>query len=146
MTLTKRYPLLALYEAPPQFGPPIVLGNHKVVPSDPSGVYGPSLYTLFLSQTPAQKASCSGVTLLSCSRVMLIGAIGGGFTGKGCVGQDCSPGISLCGTCRSSIPNIGSPVTRLKIKIRPILVTCAMAGIFRPFLVTSIKLGPAGMS
>jgi hypothetical protein len=38
---------------------------------------------------------------------------GAGFVGKGCVGQDCSPGTSLAGTGRSSIGQSGSPVTRL---------------------------------
>ena len=37
---------------------------------------------------------------------------GGGAVGNGCVGQDCSPGMSLFGTGRSSIGQIGSPVTR----------------------------------
>ena len=34
--------------------------------------------------------------------------------GNGCVGQDCSPGMSLFGTGRSSIGQIGTPVTRSK--------------------------------
>ena len=37
---------------------------------------------------------------------------GAGRVGKGCVGDDCSPGTSLCGTGRSSIGQIGLPVTR----------------------------------
>ena len=41
-------------------------------------------------------------------------AKGGGLVGNGCVGQPCSPGTSLAGTGRSSIGQIGSPVTRLK--------------------------------
>ena len=39
---------------------------------------------------------------------------GGTTVGNGCVGQDCSPGMSVCGTGRSSIGQMGAPVTRLK--------------------------------
>ena len=47
------------------------------------------------------------------SAVKVWRANGGATVGKGCVGQDCSPGTSLFGTGRSSIGQIGSPVTRL---------------------------------
>jgi hypothetical protein len=71
---------------------------------------------------------------------------GSGFTGNGCVGQVASPGTSLCGTGRSSIPKIGSPVTRSKMKSSDILVITATAGTVRPFRRTSMSVGAAGMS
>ena len=46
----------------------------------------------------------------------MLRASGAGFTGNGCVGQVFSPGTALCGTGRSSMPKIGSPVTRSKMK------------------------------
>ena len=39
---------------------------------------------------------------------------GGGRDGKGWVGDDRSPGTSLRGTARSSMGQMGSPVTRSK--------------------------------
>jgi hypothetical protein len=38
----------------------------------------------------------------------------GGLVGNGCVAAVRSPGTSLCGTGRSTIGQIGSPVTRSK--------------------------------
>ena len=40
---------------------------------------------------------------------------GGGLIGNGCVGDVHSPGAVVCGTLRSSMPKIGSPVTRSKM-------------------------------
>ena len=53
-------------------------------------------------------------SIVSVSREM-----GGGFVGKGCVGQASSPGTSLFGTGRSSMGHNGSPVTRLNTKSSP---------------------------
>ena len=52
---------------------------------------------------------------------------GAGLVGKGCVGQDCSPGISLFGTGRSSIGQSGCPVTRSRTYRKPVLPACATA-------------------
>ena len=82
----------------------------------------------------------------SSDRLIEFLASGGGFTGNGCVGDVFSPGTVLCGTGRSSMPNIGSPVTRLKMKSKPIFVICATAGIVLPFRVTSINVGCAPRS
>src|SRR4030095_12947629 len=57
---------------------------------------------------------------------------GGGLVGKGCVGHDCSPGISLFGTGRSSIGQMGSPVSRLKTNRKPFLFACATTSIVLP--------------
>ncbi len=62
--------------------------------------------------------------LMSCS-VNDCRANGGGVVGKGCVGQTCSPNGAPCGTGRSSIGQIGSPVTRLKTYSQPVLPGCA---------------------
>ena len=48
---------------------------------------------------------------------------------KGCVGQLCSPGISVCGTGRSSTGKRGAPVRRLSTKTCPILVLITIAGV-----------------
>ena len=52
-------------------------------------------------------------------------ANGGGVVGNGCVGHACSPGTSLAGTGRSSIGQIGSPVTRSNTYRNPVLLACA---------------------
>src|SRR4029453_17478494 len=39
---------------------------------------------------------------------------GGGFVGKGCVGDECSNGTSLFSTARSSIGQSGSPGARVE--------------------------------
>src|SRR5262245_66120426 len=57
---------------------------------------------------------------------------GSGFTGKGCVGDACSPGTSLFGTGRSSMSKIGLPVTRLSVNINPVLLTMMTAGTVVP--------------
>ena len=54
---------------------------------------------------------------------------GGGLVGNGCVGHVCSPGISLFGTGRSSIGQIGSPVTRSKTNRKPFLFASATTSI-----------------
>ena len=72
--------------------------------------------------------------------------MGPGFRGKGWVGHEASPGTGLFGTGRSSMPNIGSPVRRLKMKSSDIFVTTATAGIFLPFFFTSMRVGAAGRS
>ena len=53
---------------------------------------------------------------------------GGGLAGMGCVGQDASPGTSLCGMGRSSTGNTGTPFLRSRMKTRPIFVTSTRAG------------------
>jgi hypothetical protein len=73
-------------------------------------------------------------------------ASGAGFSGNGCVGQVFSPGTPLCGTGRSSMPKIGSPVTRSKMKTSDIFVITATAGVVLPLRVTSTSVGAAGTS
>src|SRR5205085_10319197 len=92
------------------------------------GVYGDESRRLYFSQRALQNASCSGVIPLGSSPFFIeFLARGAGFKGNGCVGDDFSPGTSLCGTGRSSIPKIGLPFERSKMKSRPILLICATA-------------------
>ena len=63
--------------------------------------------------------------------------------GKGCVGQDTSPGMSLSGAGRSSTRNRGLPVTRLNVNTKPCFVAIATASIFFPFCVTVSSCGAA---
>ena len=69
------------------------------------------------SNNSLQYSSCSGVTLVISSGLNVIRASGGGLTGKGRVGQPSSPGVGLSRmTGRSSMPKIGVPVARSKMK------------------------------
>jgi hypothetical protein len=67
----------------------------------------------------------------------------GGSVEKGCVGQDCSPGISLFGTARSSMGHTGLPVTRSNTNTKPCLVACATASMRLPPLRTVSSCGAA---
>src|SRR4030095_5526125 len=66
---------------------------------------------------------------------------GGGLVGNGCVGHVCSPGISLFGTGRSSMGQIGSPVSRLKKNKNPFLFSCATTSIVRPSFLIVVSCG-----
>src|SRR5688572_31273049 len=66
---------------------------------------------------------------------------GGGLVGKGCVGHVSSPGISLFGTGRSSIGQIGSPVTRSKTNRKPFLFASATTSIVRPSFLIVVSCG-----
>ena len=70
----------------------------------------------------------------------------GGFVGNGCVGEVASPGVFDCGTGRSSIGQIGSPVTRSNAKANACLVIWITALMSRPSTVRSARIGAAGMS
>ena len=66
--------------------------------------------------------------------------------GNGCVGEYHSPGTSPFATGRSSIGQIGWPVTRSNTYSTPCLVGCATALIVRPLTVMSARIGAHGMS
>ena len=101
---------------------------------------------MYLSHSSSQNALCSGVTFDSSDRFSELRASGGGLTGNGCVGDVHSPGAVVCGTLRSSMPKIGSPVSRLKMNSSAIFVCCATAGIVRPSRRTSTRIGAAARS
>jgi hypothetical protein len=75
------------------------------------GVNRPSLrQVLSISRTLALSSSeMYGLMSFSVNDCL---ANAGGFVGKGCVGQDSSPGTSDFGTGRSSIGHSGLPVSR----------------------------------
>src|SRR5437016_2919284 len=100
--LTNSRPAPGSKEAPPHSPPPSVPGA-AIVPCRLGGVY----------KVPARMSAATLDTYSRASGEMLVGskrwaAYGGGFSGKGWVGQAFSPGISEAGTGRSSIGNIGS--------------------------------------
>ena len=55
-------------------------------------------------------------------------------------------GTWLCATGFSSIPKIGSPVTRFNTYMYPTLPVCASTGTVCPLMRTSISVGPGGRS
>ena len=71
---------------------------------------------------------------------------GAGRVGMGWVGESCSPGTTDAGTSTSSIGHTGSPVSRLKAKVRPCLVVWMAIGTSRPSTLTSTRMGTLGRS
>ena len=71
---------------------------------------------------------------------------GRGLVGNGCVGDRSSPGRSEAATGRSSIGQIGAPVSRLKVYAKPCFVVSTTMGVRRPSMVTSIRTGALGLS
>src|SRR6266851_690344 len=96
---------------------------------------GPTLYrSSFLSAC----ARISRLKLIRSSGTRIsLRAYGGGLVGNGCVGEYHSPGTSPFGTGRSSIGQIGSPVTRLKTYKKACLVGWATALTVLPLIVMS---------
>src|ERR687897_1328926 len=111
MLNTYTMPLDGSAAVQPQFAPPCAPGI-ETVSFNAGGVNNPSLRASAMRffQVPR----CSGVRTygLMSSTLSFCGANGGGAVGNGCVGHAASPGISLGGTRRSSIGQIGAPVTR----------------------------------
>ena len=70
---------------------------------------------------------------------------GSGFVGNGCVGLVRSFGTVDCGTGRSSIGQMGWPVSRFSTNRNACLVGCASALIRRPFWTTSNSTGAHGV-
>ena len=73
-------------------------------------------------------------------------ANGGGFTGRGCVGEANSPSTRDGGTGRSSIGKSDAPVLRSSTNVSPYFVTWATASTRRPSRVTVTRVGGAGKS
>ena len=71
---------------------------------------------------------------------------GAGLVGKGCVGLVFSPGTFDCGTGRSSIGQIGSPVSRFSTNRNACLVGCASALTVAAVHVMSNRIGAHGRS
>src|SRR6185295_14399634 len=106
------------------------------------GVYNPRFTAD--SNLSMNVARCCGVMLLYAlmsSFVKDCFTKGGGLVGKGCVGHVCSPGISLFGTGRSSIGQIGSPVMRSKTNRKPFLFASATTSMLRPSFLIVVNCG-----
>ena len=117
----------------------------EIVPRMLGGVNRPSLrLARIFSRSAAWSAS--GSSGLMSSTVKLCRANGSGQVGNGCVGLACSPGTSEAGTGRSSIGQIGSPVSRFSTKRNACFVGCASALIVRPPLRMSNRIGALGRS
>src|ERR1700730_5354454 len=104
---------------------------------------GPILYF----ETSFSASACSsGVKLIRLSLEMPWLSNAGGLAGNGCVGEYHSPGTSPFGTGRSSIGQMGSPVSRLKTYKKACLVGCATALTSFPLIVMSTSIGAQGIS
>src|SRR5215470_3622747 len=154
--LTKTYPKPGSEAVPPQFTPPMEPGKSTVeygfAPSSryKYGVNAPTLYKPPLrSASSRQNFACSsfvsaGVTMSSALYVLR--ASTGGLSGNGWVKELRSPGTLLIGTGRSSTPNTGLPVSRLRMYICACLGTATSAGIFSPLTVMSMRVAGEGRS
>src|SRR5882762_701044 len=137
------------YDPPGQFAPPSDPGDVIEASGPPSvltdgGVNsGPMRYweTNF-----SASARSSGVKLIRLSLDMPWLSNAGGLAGNGCVGEYHSPGTSPFGTGRSSMGQMGSPVSRLKTYKKACLVGCATALTSFPLTVMSTSIGAQGMS
>src|SRR6202162_1520731 len=99
------YPSLGSTASPPQFPPPNVPGKTIVNSLLLYGRYGPPVIAPPPSDNNSlQNFSCSGVTVATSSGLNFTRDNGGALSGKGCVGHESSPGTSLFGTGRSSMP------------------------------------------
>src|SRR5262245_54562600 len=97
----------------PQLAPPAFPGICIVLVAA-GGVNSPLLTDVLTISVHFWRSASSERYGLMSATVNACRANGGMTVGKGCVGHDCSPGTSVCGTFRSSIGHNGSPVTRLK--------------------------------
>src|SRR6266853_2444238 len=137
------------YDPPGQFAPPNAPGETIVASGPPNlltdgGVNsGPIRYC---ETNLSASAWSSGVKLIKLSLEIPWLSNAGGLDGNGCVGEYHSPGTSPCGTGRSSIGQMGSPVSRLKTYSTPCFVGCATAFTVRPLIVMSVRIGAHGMS
>src|SRR6266403_5700076 len=137
------------YDPPGQFAPPIDPGDFSEASGPPrvltdGGVNsGPIRYC---ETNFSASAWSSGVKLIKLSLEMPWLSNAGGFDGNGCVGEYHSPGTSPFGTGRSSICQMGSPVSRFKTYRKACLVGCATSLTVLPLIVMSTSIGAHGMS
>ena len=136
-------------DAPGQFAPPTSAGSCSV-PSGPSTLLnvggvksGPILYRLTTSSASARSA---GVKSIRSSTDTPCRSNGSGLVGKGCVGLVRSFGTVDCGTGRSSIGQIGSPVSRFEHEQKRLLGRLRQRADAPAVLVTSNRIGAHGGS
>src|SRR5215475_389645 len=137
------------YDPPGQFVPPLLIAVARV-PSGPSillttgGVnIGPILYREAILSASARN---SGVKSIKSSIDEPCRSYAPGFVGNGCVALVFSPGTVDCSTGRSTIGQIGLPVTRSKTYRNACFVGCATALIVWPLTVISARIGAHGIS
>ena len=116
---TYRIPVSGSTAAPPQSAPPTTPGIcsvPRVPPGDSSTSEGAvkSGPLTYCSKTASASCRSSGVKSIRSSTLVPCWSKGGGFVGNGWVAAYHSPGTSPGGTGRSSMGQIGSPVTRSK--------------------------------
>src|SRR5882672_10744184 len=137
------------YDPPGQFAPPIDPGDFNEASAPPrvltdGGVNnGPIRYC---ETNFSASAWSSGVKLIKLSLEMPWLSNAGGLDGNGCVGEYHSFGTSPFGTGRSSIGQMGCPVTRSNTYRNACLVGWATALIVRPLTTMSARIGASGMS
>src|SRR6266849_9484437 len=130
----------------PNNAPPLLPGRWTVS-TKLIGVNKPRLRapaSRFLNASRASSVTI-GYGLMS-SAVNVCREKGGGFVGYGCVGHDCSPDTSLLGTGRSSIGQIGAPVTRSNPYRKPVLPAMATTSTSLPPLLMRVNCGAALLS
>src|SRR5262245_49679134 len=137
-------PLIGFAAVTPQLAPPGLPGI-CTEPLNDGGVYLPSLREFRICSLIKACSSAERYGLTS-STVNLSETNGGGCEGKGCVGEECSPGTSLCGTGRSTIGQIGLPVSRSKTYRNPFLPACATTSTLLPFCLIVVSCGAAAKS
>src|SRR5262245_26586462 len=145
MLSTYTVPLVGFDAVQPQFAPPCAPGMDTVSLSD-GGVNSPSLRAFAIRVFHVCRSSALRMNGLMSSAVSFCLANGGGAVGNGCVGHALSPGISLDGTRRSRIGQIGSPVTRSNTYRNPVLPACATTSIIRPLRRIVVSCGAAVLS
>src|SRR5436190_13478451 len=91
-------------------------------------------------------ALISGVQSFRCSSLRPTNSYGAGLIGNGCVGASFSVGTFDIGTVRSSNPQIGSPVSRLKEYRIACFVAWNTPGTRRPPTLTSMTIGAVDVS
>ena len=146
MLSTYTDPLVGWAAVVPQLAPPCAPGIETVSIPTAGGVNNPPLRALAILSF--HDARSSGVRMYGLISFTLSDCLakGGGLVGKGCVGHASSPGTSLFATGRSSIGQIGSPVTRLKTYRKPVFPACATTSTSCPFRRIVVSCGAAVLS
>src|SRR5215213_7303235 len=130
---------------PPAVLPMLIAPNLSLVSGPVGGTYGVGSQRKNLRFARACLRS-AGVKSIRSLSAMKVRAYGTGFVGNGCVAAVCSCFIVVCGTGRSSIGQIGTPVARSKQYSQPCLEGTATILRGLPSMVVSISSGADDMS
>src|SRR5689334_3720818 len=143
MLKTYTAPLVGLAAVVPQLAPPCAPGIATVSMPTAGGTNSPPFRALAMRSVHVARCSAVRMYGLISLSVSDCFAKGGGFVGYGWVGHACSPGTSLFSTGRSSMGQIGSPVTRLKTYRKPVLPACATTSTICPLCRIVVNCGAA---